>query len=207
MVATAIPGFLYEDWFWLAILLGLFILLRFAKRRGRYPPPFPRIAAFLTRHQKHIVRATDLFIVVSVVLFGGFLLSFLVTDMVKALSAPLPVRATRLQYTWLGGLGAMIFWSGMAALLIGLLSPFHSNLTRRKRVFLLLLCLLPVALTALALATASADVRWSMIQLGAAACSPGWIVNAPPILVGQHCIDFGRRILCKLHLVSSDLSS
>jgi hypothetical protein len=207
MAGAAIPQVFYQQWFWFLIVLGLAVLLRFVKSSGRYPPPFPRTGAVLSKHQKGIVRAVDLFIVVSVVLFGGFLLSFLVGDVVAALSAPQPIRAMELQSAWSGGLVGMIFWSGLAVPLIGLLSPFYSDLTKRKRFFLFFLCLLPAAFTALALVAVSADIRWPMVQLGAIACLPGWIVNGPPILVGQHVVDFVRGVLSKLHLVSRDSSS
>jgi hypothetical protein len=204
MPATTTPQIFFQQWFWWLILLGLLILLYLARSRRRYPPPFPGAGAFFTKHRRVIVRATDLCAVVVVLLLGGFLLSFPVRDMVEALSKPQPLQAMELRFAWSFGLMTMIFWSGQAAFLIGLLSPFHSNLTRRKRIFLLLLCLLPVVLTALVLATGFAGARWSTIQLGAVACFPGWFVNAPAILWGQPIVHTVWRIMRELRLTSSD---
>ncbi|MBP7049843.1 MAG: hypothetical protein KBE65_02405 [Phycisphaerae bacterium] len=131
-------------------------------------------------------------------LFGGM--------MIDALGTPQAIRATAVQTAWSGGFVAMIFWSAHAAFFIGLLSPFYSNLTKAKRVFLLLVSLLPGALAALSLAVVPSDFRGWMIGLGVIGCMSGGLINVPPIVLGIHFVDFVQWIARKLRLVSNDSS-
>ena len=125
---------------------------------------------------------------------------------VDALGAPQAIRATAVQTALSAGFVAMIFWSGYAAFLIGLLSPFYSNLTKSKRVFLLLASLLPGALVALSLAVAPSDLRGWMIGLGVIGCMSGGLVNVPAIVMGIPFLDFVQRIARKLRLAPNDSS-
>jgi hypothetical protein len=206
MLGAIVPWILYQWWFWLLILLGLFPLLRFVKRRGRHPQPFPRIGAFFTRHKEHVETAFDAFVIGFVVLSGGlgFFLSGVL--MVDALRADPTARALLVRSAWSFGLIVMIFWSCQTAFLFGLLTRFHRNLTRCKRVFLLALCLLPGALMVVAVAVDLADMHWSLLQIGLIGSLPGWILNAPPILARRDFLDFVWPILRKLRLVPSDSS-
>jgi hypothetical protein len=205
MEATAIPGILGKWWFWLAIMPAFLAVLYCARRK--YPASFVRFGASLAKHQKAIAGVANVIIVFSVVLFLGLWLSIPVRAALEAWSEPEPMRTMELRSTWSSGLLLMAVWSGQASLFLGWLSPFHSNLTRRKRVILLTLCLLPIGFTAVVLAGDSTGDRRSTIQLCALASWPGWVMNAPAILLGQHFADFVRRIFCKLRSVPTDVSS
>jgi hypothetical protein len=202
MVAMAIPGILYEEWFWLVMVLCLVAALTFVRRK--YPPRSPSESKFFNRHKQTIRRATDLFIVVCVVLITCPVLLISVESISDAASLPRPVRAIGLN-AYSAGLSIMfMFWSGAAGLMIGQLSTFQSNLTRRKRIVLLAICLLPVAFMLTALATIGAELRWSIILICVGVSWPSWLVNASAVLTGQH---FFRRlwwIMCRLRLASGD---
>jgi len=202
MVVMAIPGILYKEWFWLVMLLCLVAALSFARRK--YPARSPSESKFFSRHKQTIRRAADLFLVACVVLITCPVLLISVQSIFDTASLPQPIRAMGLEAYSAGLSIVFMLWSGLVGFVIGQLSTFQSNLTRRKRIVLLVMCLLPVAFMLAALATVIAELRWSIIQICVGVSWPSWVVNASAILTGE---GFFRRlwwIKCKLGLARGD---
>jgi len=202
MVAMAIPGILYKEWFWLAILLCLMATLSFVRRK--HPPRRPNESKFFDRHKQTIRRATDFFLIACVVLITCPVLLISVQSIFDTASLPRLIRATGFEAYSVALSVMLMFWSGAAGFMIGQLSTFQSNLTERKRILLLVICLLPVVFMLTALAMDVAGLRWSIVLICVGVSWPSWLVNASAIVTGQH---FYRRlwwIMCRLRLASGD---
>jgi hypothetical protein len=183
MAPAAIPEILYKEWFWLPIAAGLIIAACFARRKNR--PPFPRMRGFFARHERVITRINDI-LLICVVLIPVPFLPYVVGGLFNALPDHEPARTVLLQSAWAFLFMSLIVWSGISGFFIGLLSVFQSNLTKTKRIILLILCLLPVTFTVLAVLTDIPETRWSIVQLCLYFSAGSWIVNAPAIIVGKH---------------------
>lgn len=202
MVLAAIPEILYKDWFWLPIAVGLTVIIYFARRKG--PPPFPGVGKFFAKHKRAITRITDIFWICLVLFFLAFLLLLPLRILFESLSDPEPIRTMSLQFACSFLFLSLTVWSAFSGLAIGSLSVFQSNLTKTKRIVLLVVCLLPVTFTVLEVLTGIPETRWATVQLGLYLSAWSWIVNAPAIITGKPfsvvLSDIGRKIksaLCK----------
>lgn len=182
-VSTAMTEILYKDPFWWAVWLVLGVVIYFARRRS--PPPFPRVGEFFAKHKKGITRISDILLICLVLLWSLFPLSF-VKEVFNDLSNPEPTRTTLLRASLTFFFTFLIVWSGISGFFVGLLSVFHSNLTRAKRIILLIVCLLPIAFTVLATLVDIADSPWLIIQICFYYSLGSWIINASAILIGKH---------------------
>ena len=201
LLKLALSRIFFKRWFWWVIWLVLCIVIYFAKRKS--PNPFPRVGEFLIRHKKGITKILDIF-VISMVLIWFSLPLYGVRDVFEALSNPEPVRTTLLQSAWSFLFISLIIWSGWSGLFIGFLSVFQSNLTKARRIILLIVCLLPVAFTLLGVLMGMKTSLWITIQICLFSSILSWIVNVPAIIVGKHFICVFWSILHALHLVSGD---
>jgi hypothetical protein len=195
MAPTAFPEILYEIWFWLVVWLSLAVAICFARRKS--PTPFPRIGEFLARHQRGVTRVLDI-LLISVVLLWSLFLPGAVKDLFNALSHPEPNRTVLLRGAWTFLFTFLIIWSGISGFFVGLLSVFQSDLTKIKRILLLILCLFPVVFTVLHVLTDIAESPWLAVQICFYCSAGSWIINAPAILVGQHFFQISGSILRKL---------
>ena len=164
---------------------------------------FSRSHESVGRYRKAIATATDVLLIGTILLGCTIFLSAFREDF-RAWHDPIQLQAVRAVHLF-SLLVDVVVWSGVLGPLIGLLSFFQSNLTRFKRVILLILCLLPVLFTVPALVTGSAEDRRLMIQFGIIFSTPGWIENGPSVLTGQPLFHIIWRIMCKLHLASGDV--
>jgi len=203
MVSLTIPKFFFDYWFWLPIAGGLIVVAHFASRKG--PPPFPRVGKFFTRHERAITIIGDIFLVCVVLLWSSLPL-YGVRDIFSALSAPEPIRTISVQTAWTALFIFLITWSGMSGLLVGLLSVFQSNLTKTKRIILLVVCLLPVVFTVLQVLTGITENTWLIVQLCLYSSAGSWIVNAPAIIIGSHFFVVSSNIARKVKLAFRDYS-
>jgi len=197
MISAAIPDILYKEWFWLPIAVSLIVVALFARRKGS-PPPFLRMREFFARHQRTIIKISDILSISLVLFFLAFLLLFPLRIVFDSLSDPKPIRTMDLQVACSFLFTSLTFWSVFSGLAIGSLSFFLTNLTKKKRVILLLVCLLPVIFTILEVLTGIPETRWSTIQLGLYSSLVIWGINAPTIIVGKHLFvilsEIGRKI-------------
>ena len=201
MAAGLLPQMFFKDRFWLAIVAGLLVVLYFVGKK--YPRPFPRSGEFVARHRKAIIAAMDIVVVGTVVLGSMFFLSVFHEDL-RTWRDPLQPQVIR-AVSFFTLFVDMVVWSGVLGPLVGFHSFFQSDLTKFKRIVLLILCLMPALFTVLALLIGSAEDRRLMILLGVVFSAPGWIENGPSVLIGQPLFHIVWRILCRLHLVSGDV--
>jgi len=110
-------------------------------------------------------------------------------------------------FAWAALFTMMIICSGFLGVFIGLLSVFQSNLTKVKRIILLVISLLPIIFTILLLLinhTKEPADSWSTIKLGLGASFGCWLINGPAIVIGKHFLPVAWNILCKLRFVSGE---
>jgi hypothetical protein len=97
----------------------------------------------------------------------------------------------------------LIIWSGISGFFAGNLSIFQSNITKIKRIILLIVCLLPIVFTILHVLTDTTESPWLIVQL-CIYCSVGsWIINMPAVLFGKDFFELAGDILQKVKLVFS----
>lgn len=125
-----------------------------------------------------------------------------VANIFEVLSNSSQVRLTHLRVAGATLLIHMITISGLSGML-GLLSVFQSNLTKTKRVVLLVICLLPMTFTILALALMIDKIEesWSLMKLGLMFSFISFVFNGPAIIVGRHLFQVMRTILRTLRLL------
>ncbi len=93
---------------------------------------------------------------------------------------------------------SLILFSGQSGFFLGLMSVFHSNITKTKRIILLFACLIPVVLTVLLLLSNRIVGPWSIIRLCLYGSISSWIINAPAIFLNKPFSQFAKGIEQKL---------
>lgn len=211
VLLLTIPKVFFSNIIWFAIIIPLLIAIYLLKRK--HPPPPRKPSKFFTKHKESIRKISDACIILLVVLM---LLSFFDISRffldepeyhgqrpILDVSVQQLIRSTR-QLVRSAFLSVFTMLWGLCAFWIGLLSYFHKDLTKRKRILLLIICLLPAVFTALNLATGPSDIRWDIIKSGLGSLTLCWIFNGPAIITGKHFPLVFHNILRKLHLVSGD---
>jgi hypothetical protein len=94
-----------------------------------------------------------------------------------------------------------IFWSGISGAMIGFLSVFQSNLTKLKRLILLVVSVLPICFAMFASWLNKPLPIWDLGLIYLTYC---WIINGPAIIAGQHITRVGWLLMRKLKLVSGE---
>jgi len=178
-------------------------------------PPLPKQSKFFAKHKKTIYRICDIFLI-SVVLFGWvpiiyMSLSITFEPIFNPPRHPIPL-AEHFKFSSSFFFIASIPISGISGGLIGLLSIFHSNITKVKRIILLIVSLFPLISTTLLLliipmimpTEESEQFRISIIILGLGSLLGCWIINGPAIIIGKHFLPVTWTIMRALRLVSGD---
>lgn len=203
MLALTIPTIFFNVWFWFAIMAVIIIIHYFW---GKTPRP-PKPSKFFAKHKKTINKVMDVCIICFILAFCLLLMSFPVRQIFDALHAPQPIRAIDFHFALASFLMNLIIISGFSGFFIGLLSVFQSNLTKLKRIILVVISLLPIIFTILFLLinqTEKPAYSWSTIKLGLGASFNCWIINGPAIIVGKHFVRVAWSALRILKLVSGD---
>jgi hypothetical protein len=207
MLALKIPKILFNGWFWLAIIAILIAIHYFW---GKAPPP-KKPGKFYLKHKKTITRITDIFLI-SVFLLGWFTILYrslpiAFEPIFNPPSSPLPLAEHFKSALGLFSTVAIPIL-GTSGMLIGMLSIFQSNLTKGKRIILIVISLLPIVFTVLLLLITGTEIpeaRWSTIKLGLGALAVCWVFNGPAIITGTHFIKVSWAIMRRLKLVSGNL--
>ena len=205
MTVLGIPNIFFSSWFWFSLIAVIIVIHYFF---GKTPPP-PKKSEFFERHKKSITRLVDIFIIFTILFTCIGILYSPASTLVRTVSNPFfepQAQQESLQFAWTFLLICAIGVSGPSGALFGLLSVFHSNLTRAKRFILLITCLVPAALTLILLRIEPAESHWPTIKLGLIHSVNCWIINSPAIVLGRHFIWFGWQVLRKLRLVSGEYS-
>ena len=203
MVLLTIPKIFFNAWFWIG-LMAIIAAIHFFW--GKTPPP-PKPSKFFTKHKKIINKVMDVCIICFVLVYCLLLMSFPVRQIFGALYAPQPIRAIDLHFALAFFLMNLIIISGFSGFFIGLLSVFQSNLTKVKRIILVVISLLPIIFTILLLLinlTREPADSWSTIKIGLGASFSCWLINGPAIIIGKHFIQVAWAILRALRLVSEE---
>ena len=198
MVSTVIPEILYSQRFWLIVGFGLCVAVYFAMRKS--PTSNPRIGKFIVKHKRDIKKIIDIFLIYMVLLWSYFPLSF-VWEIFRDLSESESIRTMSLQSDWMFLFSSLIIWSGTSGFFVGCLSVFQSNITKIKRIILLIVCLLPIVFTVLHVLTGITESPWSTVQLCIYCSASSWIVNMPAVLFGKDFFELSGNILQKVKLV------
>ena len=185
MVSTIIPKILFSQYFWWIIAFALIVAFRFARKKG--PPPFPGAGKFFKKHEKSTIKICDIFWICTV-LFWSSLAFFMLFIFRKELMFIFSI---------------LIMWSGTSGFCVGNLSIFHSNITKKKRMILLIVCSLPIVFTILQVLTGYTESYLSSIQLCLYSLLGSWIINMPAVIVGRSFFELLGNMAKKVKLMLS----
>ena len=191
-------------WFWYAFAITVFIViniilwfhLRRCKAKGIEPKP-----AFqgLQKHERQISKWSDIFIV-SFILLGAFFY-FSILFVIKSNSTTnIPDEYSNTHLSLSVGSLLLFFYFSIAVTLASLLSPFHNNITIKKRFTLMAMCGIPLAFGVLYCVFDSNQGIYLRIKLLIGTLLPILFINWPPILLGKSFSEFFPRLLRKIPL-------
>ena len=199
MTAVTVPKVFFSMWFWCAVVAVIITINYFWGK----PTAPKKPSEFWTKHKKAITRIADIFLICVVLLWIPLLLGSAV-EIFEALSDPEPIRTTSLEFALSVFFLTLICCSGSAGALIGGLSVFQSNLTKTKRIILLVICLLPIALTVLEILIPITENPWQTARLCLYWSLGSWIVNAPAIIMGKHFLVVSLIIFRRLRILADE---
>jgi len=200
MVSTAFLKILFSQYFWFIIAFTLIVAILISRKKGH--SPFPRASKFFKKHIKGITKIFDIIAIFIVLLWSYILLPFAWDNF----RDPIESESTRTFTQKLGLMGTFIFltvWAGVSGFFIGNLSFFQSNLTKIKRIILLIICMLPIVFTILDVLNDLTESRWLAVQICIYSSALSWIINIPAVLTGKGFSELFGNILKKLKLIPS----
>jgi hypothetical protein len=186
MVSTIIPEILFSQYFWWTIAFVLIVAFYFAREKS--PPPFPGTGKSFKKHENIFKKINDTFWVFMILLlafYSYFMLNIFRTDFSILLESE-PFRIMSLQSKRMFLFSILTIWSGISGFFVGFLSVFQSNITKIKRIILLIVCLLPIVFTIIQVLTGYTESLWSTVQLCLLFSAGCWIMNMPAVLVGKN---------------------
>jgi len=202
MVSTIFPKILFSQYFWWTIAFVLIVAFIFVRKKS--PPPFPgtgkSIRKLCKKHEKRITKIFDIFVICLVLLWSYILLPIVWID----LKNPIESDSTRTLVQHLGFMCSFIWltiWSGISGFWIGFLSIFHLNITIKKRITLLTVCLLPIIFTILQLLTDIIESPWLIVQVCFFFSIGSWIINMPAVIVGKSSFELLGNMVKKVQLM------
>jgi hypothetical protein len=116
--------------------------------------------------------------------FSYFILYTFITDF-RIPSESEPFRTMSLHSDRMFLFSILIIWSGISGFFVGFLSVFQSNITRIKRIILLIVCLLPILFTVIQVLTGYTESLWSTVQSCLCFSAYSWIINMPVVFTGK----------------------
>jgi hypothetical protein len=197
MPALTIPEIFFKGWFWFGIAMPIAVIVYLVRKKS--PASFSKTDNFFIRHKVIIRKALDIFLICTILFCWLLPLSF-AGDIFRFFSPTESFRPETQQLDQAILLIPLIILSGQSSLLLGLISVFHTNLTKTKRIILLFACLLPVVFTLLLLLTDKTLGSWSIIRLCILNSFLSWIVNASAIFTNKPFFQFTGDIVRKLML-------
>jgi hypothetical protein len=200
MFLDKIPKIFFNDWLWI-VIAGVFITLHYFFGK---PMPPRKPSVFFLAHKKTLKRIYDGFLILLLVFDWAMVFYFSISPFSRQPNdvPPMPISFP---------LGLFVIMSiqqcGSSAFIIGMLSVFHSNLTRFKRLFLFVISLLPIPLVILSLfinpPEKPDDLRIT-ITAGVYSLLSCWLINGPAIIAGKHFLRVAWYISRALRLTSGD---
>ncbi len=165
-------------------------------------PTAPPKATIFVKHRKLIRKLCDIFLICillfNLLLFMRIAIPVLINNIFNPPSEP-EIRAGHVQATWFIFLMSAICFSGLSGMLIGLLSVFQSNLTKVKRVILLIIVVLPLASIISALLIDPYEDARSILKLGLLSSFGCLLVNGPAVLAGRPFFQIINVFVTKLY--------
>ncbi len=202
MIPLTLPKIFFNIWFWLMLFAVLMAAVYLMK--GKTPTALPKTTIFV-KHRKLIRKLCDIFLICillfNLLLFMCIAIPILIDNIFKPPSEP-EIRAGHVQAAWFIFLMSAICFSGLSGMLIGLLSVFQSNLTKIKRVILLIIVVLPLASIILALLIDPFEDPSSILKLGLLSSLGCLLINGPAVLAGISFFQIINVLATKLYRAS-----
>lgn len=203
MLLFNIPKVLYSEWLWLAIIVVVITIHYFF---GKPPPPPQKPNEFFLKHKKTINLALDSILVLMLV-FYWMIMSYCTTSPIRGWPKDIPPNPDMNRFALKFFLAFAVSDCSWSALMIGMLSVFQSNLTRLKRLLLLLISILPIPLIILSCLVTpheKTEELQRIVTTGLYSLVICWVFNGPAIITGKHFFRVAWLLLRKLKLVSGE---
>lgn len=158
--------------------------------------PFERFK----KHEKKISRWLD-FIVVAIILLGAIFYGFLIcgiylTD--RSIDIPPEYRQTNTSLHLSINFLLLSVYSTWAIIMASLLSFFHKNLTIKKRIILIAMCLIPLFLWLMYFLFDSHQDNSHAFKFLYGILFSLTFINGPPIILGKPFAEFFSRLFSKI---------
>ncbi len=197
-----IPNLFFNAWFWVSIA-GVFIALYYFFNKQSLPR---KPGKFFIKHKKRIRLISDIFLIL-ILIFSWSMTFYFSISTNRGLPKDLPQTSEFIRLPLEVFLIMSIFQWGWTVLCIGSLSYFYLNLTKAKRLILLVLSLMPIVLTALLLVLIppeKPDDLWLTLRIGLLSLTWCWLFNGPAIIAGKHIFYLAWYISRALRITSSE---
>jgi hypothetical protein len=168
------------------------------------PTESPKATIFV-KHRKLIRKLCDIFLICillfNLLLFLYIAIPILIDNIFKPPSEP-EIQAGHIEATWFILLMSTMCLSGLSGMLVGLLSVFQSNLTKVKRVILLIIVVVPLASIIATLLIIPYEDSRSILKLGLLSSLGCLFVNGPAVLIGISFFQVINVFVTKLYRAS-----
>jgi hypothetical protein len=184
MMLDKIPKVFFNTWLWVAIAIALIAIHYFFGK----PPPPRKPSEFFLRHKKTIRQIYDGFLILMLIL-NWIMVFYFSTSPALGWPKDIPPTPDITRFPLKLFLSMAISDWGWSAFIIGMLSVFCSNLTRFKRLLLLVISILPIPLVILSLLVippGNPEELRITLTAGLYSLIICWLINGPAIIARKH---------------------
>jgi hypothetical protein len=154
-----------------------------------------KYSSFINKHGKKVILIGNVCLLFGIGFWFYISMLLSIDALNKAMADKQPISQFAIRCIVSLFLVGMIMFTGIAGAFVGCLSAFQYNITRKKRIILLIICLLPAFLTIADLIiqpqfSPSSNDYWLIIKLGLLYSSITWLSNGITIIFGKHFLTF-----------------
>lgn len=202
MLFDKVPNIFFNSWFWITVA-GILIAIFYFFGKPQQPR---KPNEFYLKHKKTIRRILDGFLILILIFTWGMTFYFSIS-INRGWPKDIPQTPEIMRFPLEIFLTMSISQWGWTALCIGMLSVFSLNLTKAKRLILLIVSLMPIPLTILLLVllpSKKPEDLWLTFRIGLFSLGWCWIFNGPAIIAGTHFFRVAWYISRALHINSGE---
>ncbi|MBC8391450.1 MAG: hypothetical protein H8E17_02640 [Deltaproteobacteria bacterium] len=193
------------NWFWntlaIIVFIAVNIILWFHSRhcKAKGIKPAPHFSQF-EKYKKHIIKWTDIYIIsiiLLVIIFDGFMFFNIANN--SPTNIPVEYQQVFTQQTLSITFLILLYSSTLVSFMGSWLSPFHKNITPKKRLILAVLCCAPLVFGILFCVFENSRELGTSFRLLLGCLFPIVFINWSAILLGQSYNEFYSKLSDRIH--------
>ena len=158
--------------------------------------------SFVAKHNKTISFVGNIFLLIAIVVVFYLKFKIPLKSNFNYLKRSNSINIQRLLSVTQSLLGAITGFIGMSGSFAGFFTFFRYDITKTKRIILLIICLIPIILTAINLLICPYLGRWSvesdlLLKLGIQSFLSVFLINGATIILGKHIMTIGYDLTRK----------